>query len=159
MTDLERLVARLVEHEIEFVVVGGVAAIAHGVSVATFDVDVCCRMTETNLLKIQRALSELNPFHRMTPQKLPLGLTAENCRGLKNLYIQSDWGQLDCLGEVAGVGGYEEALQHSIELDLGFGSFRVLDIEKLITSKEAMSRPKDIPAIIQLKAIQEELDL
>jgi hypothetical protein len=94
----------------------------------------------------------------MTPQKLPLALTAESCRGLKNLYIQSDWGQLDYLGEVAGVGGFEEALKHSIELDLGFGSFRILDIEKLITSKEAMSRPKDMPAIIQLKAIREELD-
>ena len=157
MVNLERLLARLVEHEIEFVIVGGFAAFAHGASIVILDVlDVCCRMTTENLLKLQEALKDLNPVHRMTPQKIPLTLTPENCIGLKNIYIQSEWGQLDCLGEVTGVGDYDAVLENSIEVDLGYCRCRVLEIEPLIRAKEAMSRPKDIPAILQLKAIKEE---
>ena len=159
MVNLERLLARLVEYDIEFVIVGDFAAFAHGASVVTFDVELCCRMIPKNLLRLQEALKDLNPVHRMTPQKIQLALTPASCIGLKNIYIQSDWGQLDCLGEVAGVGDYDIVFENRIEVDLGFCRCRVLEIEPLIRAKEAMSRPKDLQAIIQLKAIQEESDL
>ena len=76
--DFETVVRRLGEHGVEFVLIGGIAAVAHGASVVTFDVDVCCSFRPENLFRLQRALADLHPVHRMTPQKLPLDITEEN---------------------------------------------------------------------------------
>jgi hypothetical protein len=153
--DLESLLARLIHYHVEFVIVGGFAAIAHGVSLVTQDIDLCCRFTPENLLKLQDAIADVHPVHRLTPQKLPLRLTRENCAGLDNLYIGTDLGVLDCLGNVLGVGDYDDVKEHSVEISLAGGQCRVLDIDSLIKSKEAMNRPRDREAVIQLKAIQE----
>ena len=140
---------------VEFVLVGGYAAVAHGVTLVTQDVDVCCRFTKENLLRLQTVLAQLHPRHRMTPDKLPLDLTDELCRRLKNLYLETDLCVLDCLSEVKGVGGYEDVLSHSIEVKHPGGTFRVLDLATLIQAKEAMDRPQDRLALAQLRAIQE----
>jgi hypothetical protein len=155
MPDLESLLERLVQNRVAFVVVGGFAAVAHGVSLVTEDVDVCCRFTPANLLKLQAALGDLHPVHRMTPARLPLALTPQSCAGLKNLYLDTDYGQLDCLGEVKGLGDFKAVAQCSVVVDLPFGPCRVLGIDALIRSKEAMDRPRDKAAIVQLRAIRE----
>ncbi|MGD0262394.1 MAG: hypothetical protein ABSD29_21735 [Verrucomicrobiota bacterium] len=155
MPDLESLLERLVRNRVAFVVVGGFAAVAHGVSLLTEDVDVCCRFTPANLLKLQAAVIDLHPVHRMTPARLPLALTPQSCAGLKNLYLDTDYGQLDCLGEVKGIGDYNKVAQRGVLVDLPFGPCRVLDIDALIRSKEAMDRPRDKAAIVQLRAIKE----
>jgi hypothetical protein len=157
MPDLESLLERLVRHRVAFVVVGGFAAVAHGVSLLTEDVDVCCRFAPVNLMKLQAALAGLHPVHRMTPTQLPLALTLQNCAGLKNLYLDTDYGQLDCLGRVKGVGDYREVIQRSVRVRLPFGSCRVLGIDALIHAKEVMGRPRDKAAIAQLRAIKERL--
>lgn len=157
MPDIELLLKRLIDHKVEFVVVGGFAAVTHGAALMTQDVDVACRFTPVNLLRLQTALSDLHPFHRMTPSHLPLELTRATCRGLRNLYLATDLGQLDCLGEVLGLGGYDEVKRQSIELRLEIGRCRVLGLEALIHAKTAMGRPRDIEAVRQLKAIQEHL--
>ena len=72
-----------------------------------------------------------------------------------NLYLDTDFGQLDCLGEVKGIGMYSKVYQRSVLLDLPFGPCRVLDIDALIRAKQAMDRPRDRAAIIQLRAIME----
>src|SRR5687767_6444925 len=103
MDKLSDLLARLHAERVEFVVIGGLAAVVHGVVLVTLDVDVCCRFTEENLMRIQRAVADLHPVHRSRPD-LPLQLTSEQCASLKNLYLKTDWGILDCLGEVLGLG-------------------------------------------------------
>ena len=155
MPELESLLERLVQNRVAFAVVGGFAAVAHGVSLLTEDVDVCCRFTPANLLRLQAALKDLHPVHRMTAARLPLILTRQDCARLKNLYLDTDYGQLDCLGEVKGIGDYREVARHSVLVELPFGSCRVLGIDALIRSKEAMDRPRDRAAIVQLRAIKE----
>src|SRR5215469_7851819 len=98
---------RLVSSDVEFVLVGGFAAVAYGVTLVTRDVDICCRFSEANLMRIQKAFDGLNPVHRSRPD-LPLALTPEQCASLKNLYLKTDLGVVDCLGEVLGVGNFDE---------------------------------------------------
>jgi hypothetical protein len=155
MDDLAKLLQRLNQHEVQYVLVGGLAAVVHGVTLVTRDVDVCCAFTPGNLERLGRALADLHPVHRMTPQRQPLELTPELCAGLKNLYLQTDWGVLDCLSEVKGLGDYDAVRQRSLVITLPFGPCRVLDLEGLITAKEAMDRPQDKLALLQLKAIRE----
>ena len=154
MSDLRALLQHLIEHDVEFVVIGAFASVVHGVTLVTQDVDICCPFTPRNLLKLQDALADLHPIHRLTPRRLPLQLTRAKCRGLKNLYLETDLGVLDCLSRVLGVGGYAAVKKHSVVLDAGFGKCRVLNLDALIKAKQAMNRPRDREAIIQLKAIR-----
>jgi hypothetical protein len=154
MPDLEGLLGRLITEGVEFVIVGGFAAMAHGSSLMTQDVDICCRFSPENLMQIQHALTDLHPVHRMTPQKLPLALTPESCGALQNLYLQTDLGQLDCLSSILGVGDFETVKAHSIELALPMGPCRILSLDTLIKAKEAMGRQRDKEAVLQLKALR-----
>jgi hypothetical protein len=90
----------------------------------------------------------------MTPRRSKLELTPENCRGLRNLYLDTDWGQLDCLGNVLGVGDFEEVLRASMSIRLPFGTCRVLTISALINAKSAMDRPRDRETVEQLTIIR-----
>lgn len=155
MNHLAKMLATLAGSGVEFVLVGGYAAVAHGVSLITQDVDVCCRFSKENLLRLQTVLAGFHPRHRMTPQKLPLELTDELCERLKNLYLETDICILDCLSEVAGVGGFDQVLAHSIEMESPAGRFRILNLDGLIRAKEAMNRLQDQLAVIQLRAIRE----
>jgi hypothetical protein len=155
MQNLSELTWRLIAGRVEFVLVGGFAAVAHGVTLVTRDVDICCRFTETNLVLIQKALADLHPVHRSRPD-LPLALTPEQCASLKNLYLKTDLGIIDCLGEVLGIGNYDEVARHSIELELPAGKCRVLDIDALIRAKEAMNRDHDRITIKQLIEIKKQ---
>jgi hypothetical protein len=81
MQNLSELTRRLVEAQVEFVLIGGFAAVAHGTTLVTRDVDICCRFSEVNLRRIQKAVRGLNPVHRSRPD-LPLELTrSTTCDG------------------------------------------------------------------------------
>jgi hypothetical protein len=155
MHSLAGMLATLALSGVEFVLVGGYAAVAHGASLVTQDVDICCRFSKENLFRLQAGLAKLHPRHRMTPQKLPLELTEELCARLKNLYLETDLGILGCLSEVKGVGDFETVLAHSTELAFPRGAFRVLDLDTLIQAKEAMDRPHDRLTLTELRAIRE----
>jgi hypothetical protein len=152
MQNLSELTRRLVEAKVEFVLVGGFAAVAHGVTLVTRDVDVCCRFSVPNLMRLQGALAELHPVHRSRPD-LALALTPEQCETLKNLYLKTDLGIVDCLGEVLGVGDFDAVLKESIEVQLPFGACRILGIEALMRAKQAMGRDHDRVTLRQLEAI------
>ena len=153
MQDLSELVRRLTVYGVEFVLVGGFAAVAHGVTMVTRDVDICCRFTETNLMRIQGALAGLHPVHRPRTD-MPLDLTPEQCVGLKNLYLKTDIGSVDCLGEILGVGTFDEVARHAVEVELPSGRCRILDLDTLIRAKEAMNRDHDRITVKHLREIQ-----
>jgi hypothetical protein len=155
MHNLSELLRRLIAGQVEFVLVGGFAAVAHGVTMVTRDVDVCCRFSEANLMRIQNALADLHPVHRSRPD-MPLELTPEQCASLKNLYLKTDLGVVDCLGEVLGVGGFDQAAQHVVEVETPSGKCRILDLDTLIVAKEAVGRDHDLITVKHLKAIKQE---
>jgi hypothetical protein len=155
MQDSDALLGRLIEHRVDFVVVGGYAAVAHGVTILTQDLDICCAFDPDNLERLAKALSGLHPVLRMRPDRMPFVFSPETCRGLRNLYLDTDLGQLDCLGEVTGVGDFAAVRAASLELAIAEGVCRILSLDTLIRAKEAMDRPRDREAALQLRAIRE----
>ncbi len=146
----------LADAGVEFVVVGGVAGIAHGSSLTTQDTDVVYRRTPENLRRLVDALRPHHPYLRGAPPGLPfLWDVATIERGL-NFTLSTDLGALDLLGEILGGGAYED-VRPSSELSEVFGvSCRVLDLPTLIRAKRAAGRPKDFEAIAILEALLEE---
>ena len=153
MQNLSELTRRLIVGQVEFVLVGGFAAVAHGVALVTRHVDICCLFSEANLMRLQKSFAGLHPVHRLRPD-LPLALTPEQCASLKNLYLKTDLGIVDCLSEVLGLGSYAEVARQSVEVDLPSGKCRVLDIDALIRAKEAMGRDHDRITAKHLKEIK-----
>ena len=154
----QALLIRLKESGIEFVVIGGVCVVYHGVPMATFDLDVCCRFGEENVRRIESAVSDLHPVHRLTANKLPLETTRDHFADLKNLYLQTDLGRLDCLSEVTGLGNYDAVFRHSVIAKFSYGEFRFLSLDALIAAKEAAGRERDIAAVRSLRAVREKLE-
>jgi hypothetical protein len=154
----QELLLRLTASGLEFVVIGGVCCVYYGVQIATFDLDVCCPFDEKSVRKLESAVRELHPFHRLTPKRLPFEITPGLCLGLKNLYLETDLGRLDCLGDVAGLGGFEQVRKCSVLAALPYGEFRFLQLDSLIRAKEAAGRERDLAALRHLRPLKEKLE-
>ena len=154
MHGYERLLKLLLDNEVEFVLIGGFAAVVHGCTVLTQDVDVCVSFDEDNMHRLLAALKGHDP--RFRQNKEPIGKSAKVLSRMKNIYLVTDVGSLDLLGDVADIGDYGAVLDSSIAIDLFGRQCRVLDIDGLIRSKEGMGRAKDKEAVIQLSAIKEK---
>jgi len=157
--DFVKLLSRLAENDVDFVLVRGMAAAAYGSTMLTQDIDVCCDFSIENLLRLQKAVSGLNPIHRLSPDNKPFDEDAETLSTFRNIYLDTDCGQLDCLGNIEGIGNYSDVKKQSHYISLAGQSFPILSLPALIHSKEAMSRPRDKENALLLKAIQEKQNL
>jgi hypothetical protein len=146
-----KILGALAEHGVECVVVGGIAANFHGSALSTFDCDVAIDLAPENLNRLAKALTSLSPTfrHKKPPQSFDETTAARG--GWKNIYLDTSAGILDCLGDIKGLGDFAECKDHSLEVDLGEFSIRVLTREALITAKKAMGRPKDLLTVAQLE--------
>ena len=145
------------DHQVKYVLVGGMACVVHGSQVVTQDVDICAPLTHENLSRLIAALAGAHPRFRMARDLLPLPDEPEKLESFKNLYLVTDLGQLDVLSEITGIGGHSEVEQHTIQVDLEGAPCRVMDLDTLIAAKKAMNSPKDRQTVIELEAIRERL--
>lgn len=152
--DFVSLLEHLVEAGVDFVIVGGFAGVIHGGTYITQDIDICCDFSSANLLALQKAVANLHPVHRMTPRRKKLELTEKNCGQFKNLYLDTDIGQLDCVSFIDGLGDYQKVRKASVPVKMGRTKLRVLSLGALIKAKKAMNRPRDKEALLQLEAIK-----
>ncbi len=152
MTKDSNLLTRLNKEGVKFVIIGGFAGVVHGCTLVTQDIEICCEFTRENVLLLQKTVADLNPVHRMTAGRVKLALTKENCKDYKNLYLDTDLGQLDCLSFVDGIGDFEKVAKFSQIIEVEKLKFRVMTIDALIEAKKVMNRPRDAEAIIQLEA-------
>jgi predicted nucleotidyltransferase len=154
--ELDRLLRLLAEGGTEFILVGGLAAIAHGAARATYDVDVVYARDAKNLRRIVAALEPFAPYPRGAPPGLPFRWDAETLRRGLNFTLSTSLGPLDLLGEIAGGGTYDRLLPETIEAPIAGARIRVVALEALIRLKHAAGRPKDYEAIAELQALLEE---
>jgi len=156
VTDFEHLLDALTNSRVEFIVIGGFAATAHGSAHVTVDLDIVYRRTPQNIAHLARALQPLNPYLRGAPPGLPFTFDVETImRGL-NFTLATTAGDLDVLGEATGGGTYEALLAHSETRELFQLECRFVDLPTLIHLKRAAGRPKDLERIAELEALWHE---
>ena len=152
------LLKRLTDAGVDYVLVGGLAGIAHGSALVTYDIDVCVRSDNVTVSRILDALRPINPRHRMRPDLMPLADDPLMLTGLKNLYIKTSIGEIDFLGEISGVGSLDEVKAHSQTMKFDEHlDCRVLDLDTLIVAKRSAGRSKDLRAVVELEAIRRRL--
>ena len=156
MTDFASLLRALGSQSVDYILVGGVAAVAHGSSRLTQDVDIVYARDPRNLARLVAALAPYSPYPRGAPPGLPFRWSVETLRAGLNFTLTTDAGDIDLLGEITGGGRYEELLRDSITLLLFETECRCVTLRRLILLKRAAGRPRDYDAIAELEAILEE---
>ena len=155
-TNFHELLQALVTANVEFIIIGGAAATAHGSARLTEDLDIVYRRTPENVGRIVAALLPYDPYLRGAPPGLPFKWDQRTISNGLNFTLISALGAIDLLGEITGGGNYDDLLPHSIKLQLFGLKSLCLGLERLIHVKRAAGRPKDFEAIAELEAILEE---
>ena len=158
MVNLKKLILCLANNQVEFVIIGGVAATIHGSAYVTYDLDICYRRDGENLTRLVKALAPYHPALRGVPDAVPFFWDAITLRRGLNFTLKTDLGDIDLLGEVAGLGDFEQVSASSISVALFGVACAVLSLEALIEAKRAADRPKDHLILPELEALREAND-
>lgn len=156
MTDFPRLLSALVEAGVEFIIVGGAAATAHGSARLTYDLDVVYERSSANIERLAASLAPYKPYLRGAPEGLPFTLDPETLHRGLNFTLTTTIGALDLLGEIQGGGGYDALAPRSVVMTMFGHDCLVLGLDALLEAKRAAGRPKDLEAIAELEALRDE---
>ncbi|MDX1620326.1 MAG: hypothetical protein R3320_05010 [Nitriliruptorales bacterium] len=148
--DVDRIVETLTRHEVDFVVIGGIAVLAHGHPRATFDLDVMAPLDEDNMRRFAQALDELNAEVRgVDGDLLEVDPTdPEQLASGANWTFTTDAGWLDFMPAAQGARDYDAIATDAVPVR--DGAFRVVGLDDLIRMKRAAGREKDIDDIAAL---------
>jgi len=136
----------LARHHVDFIVVGGFAAVLEGAPVSTFDLDIVPERSPENISRLIAALREMKSVYR-DPAGRRIQPKASLLAGPGHNLLVGIFGPLDVLGTIGRQLGWKELLPRSHQLKTGKLRFRVLDLEAVIDTKEQAGREKDLASL------------
>jgi hypothetical protein len=153
--DFFKILQILAEHEVDFIVVGGICAVLHGAPVSTFDLDIVHSRASENIERLISALNQMEAFYRgrgaqrLVPESHHLASTGHHL-------LMTTYGPLDVLGTIGSSHDYIKLLDHSHVMVVDDVKISLLDLESLIKVKEETARDKDRAVISILKQTLKE---
>lgn len=147
------LLEHLTRHGVEFVVVGGIAAVLHGSERNTFDLDVCPSQDPANLDALGNSLIEIDARLRGIEEDVPFVPDGRAFTGIEILTLSTSLGPLDILVRPYGSPPYSALRRRAIQMDIGPAPVLVASIDDLIAMKRESDRPKDRDDIERLESI------
>ena len=142
----------------EFVVIGGIAAIFQGSTTITRDFDICYSRERANLERLAEALRELTARLRGVDVEVPFRLDAASLRNGLNFTFKTKHGDFDCLGDPGGGFDYELLRRNADQMDIGGFAVSVASLDDVIAMKRAAGRIKDRIEVENLSALREVRD-
>jgi hypothetical protein len=140
---------------VEFAVVGGLAGSIHGSARITLDLDICYARNGANLSRLAAALAPFHPRPRGFPEQFPFVWDQVTLHNSTLFTLQTDIGDIDLLGEVAGLGTFEDVKNGTVEVEAYERRFLTIDLRSLIKAKRAAGRPRDLQSLPELEALLE----
>ena len=148
------MLSGLTKKKVRFVVVGGVAAAAHGSSRVTNDLDICYDAESVaNIGALASVLAGWKAYPRGIEAGLPFIMDDRTLRNAPILTLTTSEGDIDVMDRIAGVGPYDSVRRHSERISALGVRFRVLDLPSLIKAKRAAGRPRDFDHLPELEAL------
>ena len=154
--DYRILVTALVGHDVEFVIVGGIALILQGSARLTRDLDICYARDRKNVRALAAAMAPFTPTLRGAPANLPFTLDWRTLESGLNFTLTTSVGDVDLLGEMTGIGPFRVAARLADRMDLYDKSVRVLSLEGLEKAKRAAGRLKDLADLAEILEIRRQ---
>lgn len=143
IANIGRLLEELSEENIEFILVGGLAAVIQGAPVTTFDVDIVHHQTEANIKKLLELLQKVDAYYRRPDDKI-IKPDERDLSAKGHLLFRTNYGPLDILAMIENDNRYEDLLPHSVELEFKGRKIRVLGLSRMVELKRYSKDPKDI---------------
>lgn len=152
------LLAVLDSHGVEFVMVGGMAAVLHGSPTTTNDIDIVADPDRANLVRLADALEELEARIRSPadPGGVAFSPHPDLLAGVSVLTMHTRFGDLDLVMTPAGLEGYGEIRRRAETYQVDGMTVTVANLEDIIRSKRAAGRPRDRAMLPILEALAEE---
>jgi predicted nucleotidyltransferase len=157
--DTAGLLRALTAQGVDFVVIGGIAALLHGSPRLTQDLDICFATDRGNLEALGEVLTRLGARLAGIDEDVPFVPDADALRRIVVLTLETDLGKLDVLGSPAGAPAYGALREQADRYDIGGAHVLVASIADLIAMKRAAGRPKDLADIAELEIIRERAEL
>ncbi|HEX7256049.1 MAG TPA: hypothetical protein VF236_09000 [Gaiellaceae bacterium] len=156
--DPQRLISTLVDHDVEFIVVGAIAAIAQGGPLMTEDVDITPSRDPVNLERLAAALTKLDARLRIPrdPSGIEFPIEPRFLGSVDSWTLKTPSGDIDLLFAPSGTAGYEDLRRGALSVALWGQEVLVASLPDLIRMKEAAGRPKDLA---QIPALRQTLEL
>jgi hypothetical protein len=151
----DALVQALADAGVDFILIGGWAAILNGSVRTTRDIDVCYARTASNCRRIVAALAPFQPRLRDLPADLPFVWDAATLQNGTLFTLVTTAGSIDLLAEVSGLGTFADVRTSSMFVDAFDRRIRTLDLRGLVRAKRAAGRPKDLEALAELESLLE----
>src|SRR3984893_2083520 len=117
LPDFVGILAALDAHKGRFVLICGLAMIAHGCNHVTQDLDVGYARDRHNTQALAEALNSAHPRLRNFPPDLPFEWSDRTIRSLCNLTLDTELAAVDLLGEISGIASFEALWQRSVEME------------------------------------------
>lgn len=148
----------LVDNDVRFVVIGGIAAALHGSTTLTADLDILYDRGSDNIERLGRALAALRAVRRDGPSGVRAPLDARTLRNGSNFLLTTRHGDLDCIGETpSGRFTYGQLAPTAEHMRIGADvEIDVASLDELIRMKRATGRTKDRIELETLSALREE---
>jgi hypothetical protein len=154
--DFPKALQALCDARVDFVLVGGLAAVLDGAPIHTFDVDIVHSRDEENLARLLSVLDKIDAIYRIQPSRR-LKPNASHLRSPGHSNLITNCGYLDVLGTIGRGLQYEDLLPHTVEMEIGEGMrIRVLDLPTIIALKEEIKGEKDLAVLPILRRTLEE---
>ena len=149
------ILAALDRHGVRYVLIGGLAAVLHGASHVTTDVDIVPEEAKQNLERLSAALKELGARIRVTgePEGVPFDHSAGSLARVRIWNLQTELGDLDLTFEPSGTRGYDDLARDAVAMRVRGVSVSVASLADVIRSKEAAGRPRDRAALPALREL------
>ena len=153
----DRILRALSEHEVQFVLIGGMAATAHGSPLVTQDVDITPSRSRENLARLSAALNELGARIRTSgaPEGLPFDHDAESLERMQVLNLVTDAGDLDVSFTPTGTAGFGDLERAAVRMQPFGIPTEVASLADVVRSKEAAGRDKDLRSLPTLRRLLE----
>ncbi|MBV8945634.1 MAG: hypothetical protein JO286_07175 [Solirubrobacterales bacterium] len=152
--DAGEILRRLVERGVDFVVIGGIAAVLQGSARNTFDLDICFATDDANLSALGDVLVALGARLKGVEEEVLFVPDRRTLRQIELLTLVTSLGELDVLTRPPGAPTYPDLRRRADRYDVGGFNVSVASVDDLIAMKQAAGRPKDLLDIEELGAIK-----
>ena len=141
-SDLSSVLEGLIKADIEFILVGGLAAVVQGAPVTTMDVDIVHKHSSENIAKLLGFLKSIDAFHRRPDDKV-IRPKERDISGMGHALFTTRLGPLDVLAAVEEGRTYENLIEYTVEIEFRGHTVRVLNLKTLVELKRTSRDPKD----------------
>jgi len=154
---LSEVLVGLLEAGVDFILVGGLAAVIQGAPVTTMDVDIVHSQSPENIARLLAFLKSVEAVHRRFDDKL-IELKEEDLSGKGHVLLTTGIGAIDVLAVIEGGRSYEDLLEHTVNIDFRGHTLRVLDLKTLFELKKTSTDPKDKQRLLVLRETLRQLE-